>query len=132
MVQLSSIAGAAAAAVTVPFYLHAPEAFAPLHVVRYYSSPIPYGEIIAPLVAGVLAVVLARRPMDPDGAALCGRFALVGFLLVLALYVTGSARAGALVASALDYGRLFLVFGAFAAFFAEQRARAAAAADRPA
>ena len=122
--RLSGIAAAAAAAVTVPFYLHAPEAFAPLHVSRSFSSPIPYGEVIVPLLAGVLAVVLARRPTDPDGAALCGRFALVGFLLVLALHVTGSVRAGALVADALDYGRLYLVFGAFAVFFAEQRAAA--------
>ena len=121
-VRLGGIAGAAAAAVTVPFYLHAPEAFPPLHVSRYFSSPIPHSAVIVPLLAGLLTVVLARRPMDPDGVALCGRFAFVGFLLVLALHVMGSAAAGALVVSALDYGRLFLVFGAFAVFFAEQRA----------
>lgn len=121
-VWIGGIVAAAAAVVTVPFYLHAPEAFSPLHIAGTFSSPIPHSDIIVPILAGLLAVALGRRPMDPDGVALCGRFALVGFLLVLAAYAVRSAAAGVLVVSLLDYGRLFLVFGAFAAFSVERHA----------
>ena len=115
-VRNSGIVCAVAAAVTVPFYLHAPEEFSPLHVAGWFSSPL---HVIVLILAGLLAAVLARRPMDPQGVAMCGRFALVGFSLVLAVFVVRSVAAGAFVVETLDYGRMFLVFGAFAAFFAE-------------
>ncbi len=121
-VRNSGIVCAAAAAVTVPFYLQAPEEFSPLHVAGWFSSPM---RAMVLVVAGLLAAVQARRPMDSDGVALCARFALVGFSLVLAVFAVRSVAAGVFVVDTLDYGRLFLVFGGFATFFAEHGTRVA-------
>jgi hypothetical protein len=105
---------AVAAAVTVPFFLHDPAGFSPLHTrdkLSNLNAVLPHADLILPTVALVLSLALARPRWNGDTAAFLRNAVLVqGLLFVVpALLFAASGTNGP--ASYTSYGTLFLPFG---------------------
>jgi hypothetical protein len=101
-------------AVTLPFYLYAPQAFSPLHQttkLSQFSSILPYSEIILPLMGGVIACCLAFQRMDNKGILLLRNCAMTQAFMVLSPVVLSSISSGSLSFKFTSYGIYFLFFG---------------------
>jgi hypothetical protein len=111
---LMALVVAAACAVTLPFLLHDPAAFSPLHTrtkLAALDHVVPHLELLLPLAAGVLALVLSRPRWNGDTAALLRNATVVQALLVLGpalAWLTLGQRPLTLYTA---FGPLFMFFG---------------------
>ena len=105
---------ATAAAVTLPFYLHDPAAFSPLHTRRKLAelnAVLPHTDLILPAGALVLSLGLASRRWNGDTAAFLRNAAIVeGFLIAVPALLYASTGTPA-PAWYTIFGLLFLPFG---------------------
>jgi hypothetical protein len=101
-------------AVTLPFYLYAPQAFSPLHQttkLSQFRSILPFAEVIIPLVGGTIACCLAFQRMDNQGRLLMRNCAIVQAFIVLSPVVLSSILSGKWSFNFINYGIYFLFFG---------------------
>lgn len=101
-------------AVTLPFYLYAPQAFSPLHQttkLSQFNSILPFSEIIIPLIGGIIACCLAFQRMDEKGILLMKNCAIIQAFIILSPVVLSSIRSGSLSFNFTGYGIYFLLFG---------------------
>jgi hypothetical protein len=117
----SVVAGVAAAAwllVTLPFFLYDPAGFSPLHTVgklAQFGALLPGVEWIVTALAGVVAVVLATRPLHPgDARATLAAGAIVQAVPVICGVALASLQARTLDLSFTYFGLNALVLGVLA------------------
>jgi hypothetical protein len=114
----------AASAVTLPFLLHDPAAFSPLHTrhkLLELDGVVPHFDLVLPLAAAVLSLALARPRWNADTTALLRNAAVVQALLVLGpelVWLTLRRPPWFLYTS---FGPLFMFFGLASYAAAEPR-----------
>jgi hypothetical protein len=104
-------------AVTIPFWLYDPQGFTPLiqQTKKVAQYPVlPFGGIIIPSVAGVIALALSFQRMNRDNVTLFRNCAIVQAFPVLCVIILSSLQAGSLFLILSGYGIFFLFFGALA------------------
>jgi hypothetical protein len=103
-----------AALLTIPFYLHDPVGFSPLHTSRklaQYDSILPHAGLLIPLSVGVLAIALCTPHLNKDLAALFRNCALIQAAPILCAVLLASAQRGELDLQTASFGDFFLYFG---------------------
>ncbi|HYE73490.1 MAG TPA: hypothetical protein VEF04_09165 [Blastocatellia bacterium] len=117
-IKYATITGLALATVTIPFWLYDPSGFAPIYIqhtkVAQFQRVLPYSNILIPLSAVLLSVILCLKFLNDSLIRLFAACALVQAVLVLYV-VTLSLILNRLFGLALTgYGVFVLPFSLFA------------------
>ena len=113
-----ALAGAAFAAVTIPFWIHDPAGFTPLraqsHKVAEFQTILPFAGLVVPALGGCIAVVLAWRSIRRRRETWPRDCAIVQAFLVFCVVTLTAIQTGTLSLTATSYGVFFLFFGVLA------------------
>lgn len=113
-VRLLAAGCGAFALITVPFYVHSPETFSPLHTLdklRQFESLVPHVTFIVPALSVSLALVLALARNNEAPGTLFRNCALVLALPVSFTVLFRSIQSSELDLSATEFGLSSLFFG---------------------
>ncbi len=113
-----TLAGAAFAAVTIPFWIHDPVGFTPLHVqshkVAEFQTVLPFAGLVVPALGACLAMAMAWRSIKLRRETSLRDCAIVQAFLVFCVVVLSSIQAGTPALILTGYGVFFLFFGVLA------------------
>jgi len=116
--RYTAVAGAAFAAVTIPFWIHDPAGFTPLHAqahkVAEFQIILPFAGLVVPALGGCLAMALAWRDIKLRRETWLRDCALVQAFLVICVATLTVIQTGALSLTSTSYGVFFLFFGVLA------------------
>jgi len=112
------VAGAAFTAVTVPFWIHDPAGFTPLHAqahkVAEFQAILPFAGPVVPALGGCIALVLAWRNLKLRRETWLRDCAIVQAFLVICVTTLTAIQTGTLSLTSTSYGVFFLFFGVLA------------------
>jgi hypothetical protein len=112
------VAVAAFAAVTVPFFIHDPAGFTPLHTqahkVAEFQTILPFAGLVVPALGGCIALVLALRSLKLRRETWLRDCAIVQAFLVICVATLTALQTGAPSLISTSYGVFFLFFGVLA------------------
>ena len=113
-----AVAVAAFAAVTVPFWIHDPAGFTPLHAqahkVAEFQAIMPFAGLVVPALGGCIALVLAWRSLKLRRETWLRDCAIVQAFLVICVATLTAIQTGTLSLTSTSYGVFFLFFGVLA------------------
>jgi hypothetical protein len=113
-----AVAVAAFAAVTIPFWIHDPAGFTPLHAqshkVTEFQTILPFAGFVVPALGGGIAMVLAWRSIRLRRETWLRDGAIVQAFLVICVVTLTAIQTGTLWLTAASYGVFFLFFGVLA------------------
>jgi len=113
-----AVVGVAFAAVTLPFWIHDPAGFTPLHAqahkVAEFQTILPLAGLVVPALGGSIAVVLAWRSVKRRRETWLRDCAIVQAFLVLCVLTFSVIQTRTLSLTAASYGVFFLFFGVLA------------------
>ena len=111
-------AGAAFAAVTIPFWLYDPADFTPLHAqahkVAEFQTILPFAGLVVPALGGCIAMALAWRSIKLRRETWLRDCAIVQAFLVVCVATLTIIQTGTLSLTSASYGVFFLFFGVLA------------------
>ena len=111
-------AGAAFAAVTIPFWLYDPADFTPLHAqahkVAEFQTILPFAGLVVPALGGCIAMALAWRSIKLRRETWLRDCAIVQAFLVVCVATLTIIQTGTLSLTSTSYGVFFLFFGVLA------------------
>jgi hypothetical protein len=116
--KASTVAALSFLVVTLPVYISDPDAFSPLHTINEvgkFSDVLPAAGLIIPLLAGLVAIVLALRE-DGSINRFLGHAAISQAVPVLCGIALTSIQAGKITFYFAGFGVFFLFFGALASW----------------
>src|SRR5712692_9213227 len=112
------LAGVAFAAVTLPFWIHDPAGFTPLHAqshkVAQFQTILPFAGLLVPVLGGCIAVVLAWQSIKRRRETWLRDCAIVQAFLVLCVVTFSVIQTRTLSLTSASYGVFFLFFGVLA------------------
>ena len=113
-----AVAGAAFAAVTIPFWLHDPPGFTPLHAqahkVAEFQTVLPFAGLVVPALGGGLAMALAWPTIKLRRENWLRDSAIVQAFMVICMATLTVIQTGTLSLTSTSYGVFFLFFGVLA------------------
>jgi hypothetical protein len=113
-----AVAGAAFAAVTIPFWIHDPLGFTPLHAqshkVAEFQTILPFAGLVVPALGACLALALAWRSIKLGRETWLRDCAIVQAFLVICVATLTAIQTGTLSLTSTSYGVFFLFFGVLA------------------
>ena len=113
-----AVAGAAFAAVTIPFWIHNPAGFTPLyaqsHKVAEFQTILPLAGLVIPALGGCLAIALAWRSIKLRRETWLRDCAIVQAFLVICVTTLKVIQTDTLSLTSASYGVFFLFFGVLA------------------
>ncbi len=113
-----TLAGAAFAAVTIPFWIHDPVGFTPLHVqshkVAEFQTVLPFAGLVVPALGACLAMALAWSSIRRKKETWLRDCAIVQASLVVCVVTLSVIQTGTLSLIETSYGVFFLFFGVMA------------------
>jgi hypothetical protein len=116
--RYSALALLACAAITIPFWVHDPAGFTPLHTqahkVSEFQTILPSAGLVVPALGGCLAVALAWRSIQLRRETWPRDCAIVQAVLVLSVTTLTVIQTGTLSLTSTSYGVFFLFFGLLA------------------
>jgi hypothetical protein len=111
-------AGAAFAAVTIPFWIYDPAGFTPLHAqahkVAEFQTILPFAGLVVPTLGGCIAMALAWRSIKLRSETWLRDCAIVQAFLVICVATLTALQTGTLSLTSTSYGVFFLFFGVLA------------------
>ncbi|MCZ7544622.1 MAG: hypothetical protein M5R40_14365 [Anaerolineae bacterium] len=122
------------AGVTLPFYLHDPPHFSPLHTTHklaQYESILPHAGLVVPTLGALAAVALSGTRLNRTLPQLLRNCAVVQAALVVPVGVMATIRSQRLDLTEAGYGIFFLFFGVTAYWLARSGALRRAARANP-
>ncbi len=116
--RYAAVASAAFAAVTLPFWVHDPAGFTPLHVqshkVAEFQTILPFAGLVVPALGGCIAMALAWRSIKRRRETWLRDCAIVQAFLVICVVTLSVILTGTLSLTSASYGVFFLFFGVMA------------------
>jgi hypothetical protein len=113
-----AVAAAVFAAVTIPFWIHDPAGFTPLHAqshkVTEFQAILPFAGLVVPALGGVIAITLASRSIKLRRETWLRDCAIVQAFLVISVVTLSVIQTGTLSLASISYGVFFLFFGVLA------------------
>jgi hypothetical protein len=117
-VRYSALALLACAAITIPFWIHDPVGFTPLHnqahKVAEFQEVLPFASLVVPALGGCLALALAWSSIRRRKETWLRDCAIVQAFLVVCVVTLSVIQTGTLSLIETSYGVFFLFFGVMA------------------
>ena len=117
-VRYSALAVMACAAITIPFWIHDPAGFTPLHnqahKVAEFQEVLPFASLVVPVLGGCLALALAWSSIRRKKETWLRDCAIVQAFLVVCVVTLSVIQTGTLSLIETSYGVFFLFFGVMA------------------